>query len=131
MRRDHEYACRTTAVQIVNSIANAKVADILSLAGRIVQTAGLEHEWRLGPIGCLTGFAAVEMPFVPADATTELETGHAVVWHGGVGSAANADTIIVTDAGPQIATPPEGWPVKRIRLGASTVDRPDILVRSD
>ena len=59
-----------------------------------------------------------------------LKPGHAIVWQGGVGGALNADTVLVTDAGPQIVTAPENWPVKRIEIGGAAVDRPDILVRS-
>jgi Xaa-Pro dipeptidase len=131
VRREHEIACRTTTVQIAHSVANAKVADILSLGERILTLNGLEFEWRLAPIGWLTGYAAVEKNFVPTDTEMILNVGQAIVWPGRVASAANADTILITDAGPQVVTPPEGWPVKRIRLGSATVDRPDILVRSE
>ena len=131
MRRDHATACSATAVQILHTTVKAKAADILSMSERVMQANGLEHEWRSAPVGWLTGFAPVELTLTPTDAATELEAGHAIVLCGGVGGAANADTVLVTAAGPQIVTPPEGWPVKRIKLGSVTVDRPDILIRNE
>jgi Xaa-Pro aminopeptidase len=130
-RQDHELACKTTAIEILSSTPHAKPADILALAGRLLQTVGLEHEWRLAPAGWLTGFAPAEYPFTPTDATTELAPGQAVVWTGNIAGATNADTILITDAGPQVVTPPEGWPVKRIKLAGVPVDRPDVLVRPE
>ena len=130
-RLEQDIACRATAVLIAKCLSNAKLADAVSAADRLFVSVGHEHEWRLAPVGWLTGFAAVESMFVPTDVTTMLEAGQAVVWQGSVGGATNADTVLVTDAGPQIVTPPTGWPVKRIKVGALSLDRPDILVRSE
>jgi Xaa-Pro aminopeptidase len=129
-RSEHELATRTTAVLITSSNAKTKVEDILAVGGRIMQMGGREHEWRNGPVGWLSGFVPVEWLFVPAD-TTNLEVGQMLVWQGNVGGAFNADTVLITESGPQIVTPPEGWPVKRIKIGGATVDRPDILVRKN
>src|SRR5262249_59020191 len=130
VRQDHELACRTTAIQILSSTANTKTAQILSLGNQMLQFGGMEHEWRRSPVGWLTGFAPVEFPFVPMDEATELGLGQAVTWIGSVACAANADTVLVTPTGPEVVTPPEGWPVKRIKAGGPAVDRPDILVRT-
>ena len=47
------------------------------------------------------------------------------------GPAACADTVIVTDAGPEAVTPPMEWPFKRITVRGATCDVPDLLVRND
>jgi hypothetical protein len=80
-------------------------------------------------VGWVTGYAAQENLIVPDDRRLSLDVGTAIVWQGSVGAVCSADTILVTAEGPQLATPPEYWPLKRIRYGDKSVERPDVLVR--
>ena len=62
--------------------------------------------------------------------TEELFQAHwAVTWHASVGAAFSSDTFLITEAGPQAITPPEMWPLKRIRVQGADFFRPDLLLR--
>ena len=71
---------------------------------------------------------AVEVGFTPRTEDL-LEPGWAVTWSASVGAAVSGDTYLVTEGGPRPVTPPEAWPVKRIRIQGADCIRPDILVR--
>ena len=76
----------------------------------------------------LTGRLPVEMTLLPQ--TEELFQAHwAVTWHASVGAAFSSDTFLITEAGPQAITPPEMWPLKRIRVQGADFFRPDLLLR--
>jgi hypothetical protein len=53
----------------------------------------------------------------------------ALTWSASAGAAVSCDTFLVTDKGPQPITPPESWPVKRIRMQGNECSRADTLVR--
>ncbi len=68
------------------------------------------------------------MPITPK--TEELfHPGWAVYWNPNAGAASGGDTYHVTDQGPQLITPTESWPLKRIRIQGAEFVRPDILQR--
>lgn len=129
-RGDIEAACRWTAVLIAASSVGLRIADAIAHGVNYLEMAGYDHEWRLAPLGAVTGHAAKERDLIPGDAAP-FEDGWAVVWHGNVGAVASADTTLVTPSGPQLMTPAEMWPLKRIRVGGLTIDRPDVLIREE
>ena len=101
---------------------------MLTAGRRIYQFTGFEHDWRLCPQGHLTGCAPVELTLTPA--TEELfQPGWAVCWRASVGASASCDTYLITDAGPQLLTPTELWPLKRIRVQGTDLTCPDLLIR--
>jgi Xaa-Pro aminopeptidase len=129
LRREMDVACRWTGAQILASAVGRSIADVVSAGTPFLVHGGFEHEWRLAPLGWITGYAAQENLLVPDDKGRALEGGWAMVWQGSVGAVCCADTSILTADGPQLATPPEYWPLKRIRIGDKSVDRADVLVR--
>ncbi len=128
-RNEMEIACRWSAVLITASSFGAKLAEFVSHGGRYLATAGFEHEWRLALLGWVTGHAPSELALLPSDGQRALEAGWAIVWNASIGGVANTDTMLISPEGPQLLTPTEIWPLKRIRVGALTIDRPDILIR--
>jgi Xaa-Pro aminopeptidase len=131
VRNELEVAVRWSSVLIAASTVGAKVNDAFIHGARYLEAAGFEHEWRLAPLGWVTGHAQQEIPFLPSEGQRSMEAGWAVVWNASVGAVANTDTVLVTALGPQLLTPAEAWPVKRIRVAGLSIDRPDILVRTD
>jgi Xaa-Pro dipeptidase len=127
--KEFDAACRLTAVQIAGSIVGAKPSDGVLLGQRVLLQLGMEHEWRLAPAGHLTGFVPVEFGFTPDETPETLLPGWPLVWHGSIGAAACTDTVLVTDAGPKLATPADLWPLKRLKVSGALVERPEILVR--
>jgi hypothetical protein len=58
-------------------------------------------------------------------------SGQAVVWQARVGPGASVDTVLVTDAAPELVTPPTEWPFKRVTVRGVTSDVADLLVQSE
>src|SRR5260370_42415853 len=94
----------------------------------MMQVSGCEHEWMLAQQGRLTGRLACESPFT-TKTDDLLYSGHVVTWNASAGAASSCDTFLVTDDGPNILTPTEAWPLKRIRIPGAEFVRPDILQR--
>jgi Xaa-Pro aminopeptidase len=127
-RKDHNGVCRVMASYLASTWPDAVPREILLAGRRIYLVAGYEHEWALAPQGHLTGRLPVELAFSPRCAEL-FQAGQAVVWCAGAGAACGCDTYHVTDAGPQLITPAESWPLKRIRIQGAEFVRPDILQR--
>jgi Xaa-Pro aminopeptidase len=128
LKSEHSAVCRVSACYLASTWPDALPREILVAGRRIYLLSGFEHECLLAPQGHLTGRAAVEMLFTP-QAGEVLEPGWAVTWTASAGSAVSCDTFLVTEQGPKPMTPPEVWPVKRIKIQGAECVRPDILVR--
>ncbi len=86
-----------------------------------------EHDWRLNPPGYATGwFAADELRRVGVD--EHFVDTQPLVWQARLGPAAVVDTVLVAKDGAEPLTPPEDWPYKKITLGGTTYNIPDLLV---
>ena len=128
-RKEMDAACRLTAVEAAGSAAGANPAQGLEVGRQVIQPLGFEHEWRLAPAGWVTGYVPVDLSFSPDESPGALQEGWALVWPGQVGAAVCCDTILVTEAGPQVVTPAELWPIKHIRVAGVVIERPDVLIR--
>jgi Xaa-Pro dipeptidase len=127
-RKDHNAVCRVSASYLASTWPDAVPREILLAGRRIYLVSGYEHEWQLAPQGHVLGRAAVELPITPK--TEDLfHPGWAVYWNPNAGAASGGDTYHVTDQGPQLITPTENWPLKRIRIQGAEFVRPDILQR--
>ncbi|MFO0843146.1 MAG: hypothetical protein U0797_12250 [Gemmataceae bacterium] len=125
---EHAAVVRVSACYLASTYPDALPREVISAGRRIYLLSGYEHDWLLAPQGHVTGRQAVEVNFTPH--TEELlEPGWAVTWGASVGAAVSCDTYLVTEGGPRPVTPPEAWPVKRIRIQGADCIRPDILVR--
>lgn len=128
LAKEHAAVVRVSASYLASTYPDALPREVLSAGKRIYLLSGYEHDWLLAPQGHVTGRAPVELGFTPR--TDELlEPGWAVTWSASAGAAVSCDTYLVTETGPKPMTPPEAWPVKRIRIQGSDCIRPDILVR--
>lgn len=127
-QREFDAASKVAATYLASSWPDALPAEILNTGRRVYQLSGFEHEWRLAPQGHITGRAAVELPLTPA-MTEVFQPGWVVTWHAGVGAAFSCDTFLISDEGPQLLTPVEAWPIKKIRIQGADFYRPDMLVR--
>jgi Xaa-Pro aminopeptidase len=128
MKKEQSAVVRVTASYLASTWPEAVPREVLLAGRRIYQLSGFEHEWLLAPQGHLTGRAAVEALFTPQ--TTELvQPGWAICWSASAGSSLSCDTYLVTERGPKPVTPPEVWPMKRIRIQGAECIRPDVLIR--
>jgi Xaa-Pro aminopeptidase len=127
-RQDQNAVCRVSACYLASTWPDAVPREILLAGRRIYLISGYEHEWQLAPQGHVTGRAPVELAFSPR--TEDLfQPGWPVVWQASAGAALSSDTYLVTENGPKVITPPEVWPLKRIRIQGAECIRPDVLQR--
>jgi Xaa-Pro aminopeptidase len=127
-RKDHNAVCRVLASYLASTWPDALPREILLAGRRIYLISGYEHEWLLSYQGHVTGRATVEVPLSPA--SEELfQPGWSVVWNASAGAAAACDTYLITEQGPQLVTPAESWPLKRVRIQGAEFVLPDILQR--
>jgi Xaa-Pro dipeptidase len=127
-RQEHNAVCRVGASYLASTWPDAVPREILLAGRRIYLISGFEHEWMACPQGNVTGREPVELLLTPR--TEDLfHSGWAVTWSASAGAASSCDTFLVTDEGPQIITPTEVWPLKRIRIQGAEFVRPDVLER--
>jgi hypothetical protein len=127
-RKEHNAVCKVSATYLASSWPDAVPGQILTTGRRVYLVSGFEHDWQLCPQGFVTGRAPVELALLPK--TEELfQAGWAVTWTASVGAASGCDTVLVTESGPQVVTPTESWPLKRIRVQGAEFLRPDVLQR--
>jgi hypothetical protein len=128
LRKDHDAACRVSAVYTAGSWPDAMPRQLLATAQRVYQLSQAEHELLLAPQGHVTGRAAVELNLTPQTEDL-LQTSWAVTWRPSVGTALSCDTVLITDEGPRTVTVADPWPLKRIRVQGAEFVRPDLLIR--
>ena len=127
-QKEHNAVCRVSASFLASTWPDAVPREILTAGRRIYLISGYEHEWLLSPQGWLTGRAPVELMLTPKTEAL-FQAGWAVTWNASAGAASSCDTFIITDQGPKIMSPPEAWPLKRIRIQGAEFIRPDVLQR--
>lgn len=125
---DFDSATKVTAAYIAASRPKTFVRDILAAGRRVYAITGYEHEWHCGPQGHLTGRSPVEMLFTPT-LLELLQPGYAATWNATVGAAASCDTVLMTEAGAELVTATEQWPVRTVRVQGVDVVRPFLLAR--
>jgi Xaa-Pro aminopeptidase len=128
LKPEQSAVVRVSASYLASTWPDAVPREMLSAGRRIYHLAGHEHEWLQSPQGFQTGRAAVEATFTPQSAEP-LEPGWAVTWVASAGAALSCDSYLVTETGPKPLTPPEVWPMKRIRIQGADCVRPDVLIR--
>ncbi|HVS38573.1 MAG TPA: hypothetical protein VMS17_23660 [Gemmataceae bacterium] len=127
-QKEQNAVCRVSASYLASTWPDAMPREILTAGRRIYLISGYEHEWMQAPQGWLTGRVAVEQMLTPQ--TEELfHPGYAVAWAANAGAASGLDTFLITEQGPKDMTPPEAWPLKRIRIQGAEFVRPDVLQR--
>lgn len=127
-RKEHDSACKVSATYVASSWPDSVPRQILASGQRIYQLTGVEYDWYLCPQGQVTGRLPVEIELTPNHEEL-LQTNWAVVWHASVGAAVSCDTFLISEDGPRAVTPPENWPLKRIRIQGAEFVRPDLLMR--
>ena len=126
-RAEFDTACNVAAIGRLTSTPGGTMATAVDTASGLLRNTPFEHEWRLSPAGYGTGwFQADELRKAGIDEKFGLN--QAIVWQPRIGSASVVDTVLVGEGACEAITPTEQWPYKRITLGGSTYDIPDLLV---
>lgn len=127
-RKEHDSACKVNATYVASSWPDSVPRQILASGQRIYQLTGAEYDWYLCPQGQVTGRLPVEIELTPHHEEL-LQVNWAIAWHASVGAAVSCDTFRISEDGPVAVTPPENWPLKRIKIQGAEFVRPDLLVR--
>lgn len=129
LREEFTAASKLSAAYRALGTAGKTVSEAVEGGRRVLKESPFEFEWRLSQPGYGTGWhAAEELRRMGMD--EPFATGQAVVWQARVGSAAVVDTVLAGPDAVTPATPPDGWPFKRITIGERSHDIPDLLVRT-
>jgi hypothetical protein len=128
LRNEQNAVVRVSAAYLASTWADALPREILLGGRRIYLLSGYEHEWQHAPQGWLSGRRPIEKLFTPTMPDL-LEEGMVVTWNASAGAAVSCDTFLVTANGPKAITPPEAWPMKRIKIQGAECTRPDVLIR--
>jgi Xaa-Pro aminopeptidase len=127
-RLENDAACKVSVAYAATTWPDAVPREIFATARRVYAISGYEHEWRHCSQGHITGRAPIELALTPK--TEELlQNAWAVTWRVTIGAAASCDTYLVAERGPEMLTPPEAWPLSRIRFQGADFFRPYILER--
>jgi Xaa-Pro dipeptidase len=127
-REEHIAACKVCATYQASTWPDAVPREILKAGRDVFKITNFEHDWLQCPQGHVCGRSPVELALTPQ--TEDLfQSGWGITWRATVGAASSCDTFLVTDKGPEIVTPTEPWPLKRIRIQGDDFFRPDILQR--
>jgi Xaa-Pro aminopeptidase len=127
-RQESDAACKISVAYAASTWPDAVPREILTQARRVYAISGFEHEWRHCSQGHVTGRSPVEMTILPK--TEELlQAGWGITWRASVGAASSCDTYLIAEKGPEIITPPEAWPLSRIRFQGADFFRPYFLER--
>jgi Xaa-Pro aminopeptidase len=95
---------------------------------RIYEKQGVGEEWQACDQADVVGYSPCEVQLVPTS-TFVLWPRTAVHWHPSVGPAQVGDTMLVSDTGFELVTPPTDWPALSVTVKGKPMHLADILVR--
>lgn len=130
MKREFDYALRVSAIWLAMGKSNQLPSVTLEAARNVLSNTRFEHEWRLAPAGCWTGYEPSE-GVLTTQTQERLVPGNAIVWQSRIGGAAVCDTFLLNEQGWESITPILEWPTRRIIIGGVPYDRPDLIMRTE
>jgi Xaa-Pro dipeptidase len=123
LRHEFDLAVRLSAVYLALARPGEPVATVLDATRQFLAGTAAEHDWRLAPLGYLTGRAPAEAVLKP-NADERFTPNTAIVWQARLGAAAVCDTFLVGPEGFEALTPAIGWPACRVVVQGKPFDRP-------
>ena len=127
-RRRHDAVVRVDAALIAGTRPGRTLGDILADGVAAYAAAGFPDEWRHHHQGGPCGYAPRDAIAVPGAADT-ASAGQAFAWNPSVAGTKSEDTVLLTDAGPEVISASPGWPMIPVESGGVRLERPDWLIR--
>jgi Xaa-Pro aminopeptidase len=128
LRKKQEAAAYVDAVFISSTQPGARIGDIFKAAKSAYAQQGYPDEWMQHHQGGLTGYEQREYIAFP-ESDTLVEKNQAFGWNPTIQGAKSEDTILTTDAMPEIISMTKDWPRINVDVQGTTIQRPAILVR--
>lgn len=128
LARRHRAVCRVDAELISQTRAGVEVKEIFRAAQQMYTQTGFPDEWKHHHQGGATGYSSRDYKGSP-DSTEVVLMGQAFAWNPSIAGTKSEDTVLVTEAMPDILTADPDWPMVTIETAQGPIDRPDILIR--
>jgi Xaa-Pro dipeptidase len=119
---------RVDATYIFASRPGASLAEVFAQGLTRYASEGYSEEWKLHHQGGLTGYSGREI-FATNDTPHRLEANQALAWNPSITGTKSEDTVLVTDAIPEILTRTGEWPEMEATLDGERLARPGFLIR--
>jgi Xaa-Pro dipeptidase len=116
------------AVFMARTRPGEKVANVFQAAKEAYAKVGYPDEWRFHHQGGSIGYESRD--YIGNQSSTEVVVPHqSFTWNPTIQGTKSEDTIILTDAAPEIITLTGQWPTMMVEIDGVNYERPEILVR--
>jgi Xaa-Pro aminopeptidase len=119
---------RVDARYILASRHGVSLADAFARGLDQYASEGFPEEWKLHHQGGLTGYGGREI-FATHATPHRLDANQALAWNPSITGAKSEDTVLVTDAIPEILTRTGEWPDVEVTVDGESLARPGSLIR--
>jgi hypothetical protein len=103
------------------------VGEIFWRGENAYREVGFPDEWKLHHQGGPTGYATREFR-ATADRKEEVLANQAFAWNPSISGTKSEDTIIAAPGGPEIVSASPNWPMVKVSLVGSVIQRPGMLI---
>jgi antitoxin VapB len=110
VRRKAEAVAAVDAAYIAATRPGATLGEIFRCGQRAYADAGFADEWRFHHQGGAAGYEPREYLGTP-DSTEVVAAGQAFAWNPSIAGTKSEDTILVGEAGNEVLTAMDGWPL--------------------
>ncbi len=116
------------AVFMARTKKGEKISNVFQAAKDAYAKVGYPEEWRFHHQGGSIGYESRD--YIGNQNSTEVVVPHqSFTWNPTIQGTKSEDTIIITDAAPEIITLTGEWPTMKIDVDGVPYERPEILVR--
>jgi antitoxin VapB len=126
LRRKADAVARLDAAFIAATRPGVKLKEIFIAGIGAYARAGYPDEWTLHHQGGVAGYEPREF-FATPTATFEVASRQVYAWNPSITGAKSEDSILVNEAGFEVLTRIDGWPMLVINQDGKTIERPAIL----
>ena len=123
LRTSYERLAMVLATGMYFSQVDWELFEIWNRVRRIYEKTDIPDEWRLADQATVCEYMLDEIPLAPTS-QFKLSSGVPVYWHPSVGAAMGGETVLVTERGAEVLTPPTDWPVLTVSVKGTDVAVP-------
>lgn len=128
LARRLEACARVDAAAIGATRPGTPIAAVWEKIVTTYTEAGFAGEWEKHHQGGLAGYLSREYRAMPGS-TQVVEAGQLFAWNPTIAGVKSEDTILTTEAGPEILTATGTWPMLTVTVAGQTLARPGFLER--
>lgn len=127
-RRRHQACAQVNAAFIAATVTGARASEIFAKGIAAYVQSGHADEWTKHHQGGALGYACRDY-VIDSGCTSVVRDNQLFSWNPSISGTKIEDTIITKGDRQEILTDTKRWPRLEIRVGSSTIQCPDILVR--